>query len=129
MASNNRIYVGFSTVDASIKKTQWTDLELIKRDLANAFYTRIGERLMNPTFGCIIWDMLFEPMTESALAQIQENCLSIVEADGRVSVQNFNLIQYDSGIQLQIDLYYAPTNSVDAFSLNFDQKSAQQASS
>jgi len=129
MASNNRIFVGFSSVDASIKKTQWADLDLIKRDLVNHFYTRKGERVMNPTFGCIIWDMLFEPMSDTNVALIEEDVLSIVSADGRVSVQNFNLIQLDSGLQLQLDLYYAPANIVDAFSLNFDQQSAQQAAS
>ena len=37
-----------------LKKFSITDIELIKQDLFNHFYTRQGERLMNPTYGTII---------------------------------------------------------------------------
>lgn len=117
-----RLYIGYSSVDASIKKTQFADLDLIKRDLANNFYTRKGERLMNPTFGCIIWDMLFEPMTSDNIKAILDDCTTIVTNDGRVTINSINLIEYDNGIQLQMDLYYTKLNTVDQFSLNFDKR-------
>ena len=123
--SQSRIFVGFSSVDASIKKTQFSDLELIKRDLVNNFYTRKGERVMNPTFGCIIWDMLFEPMVEDNIQAILTDCYSIVAADSRVTINDINLIEYDNGIQLQMALYYQPLNIVDQFSLNFDRRNAE----
>ena len=127
--SQSRIFVGFSSVDASIKKTQFADLDLIKRDLVNNFYTRKGERVMNPNFGCIIWDMLFEPMTSDNIGLIIADCSSIVAADGRVVLNDINLIEYDSGIQLQMALYYQPLNIVDQFSLNFDRRSVESSKS
>ena len=127
--SQSRIFVGFSSVDASIKKTQFSDLELIKRDLVNNFYTRKGERVMNPTFGCIIWDMLFEPMVEDNIQAILTDCYSIVAADSRVTINDINLIEYDNGIQLQMALYYQPLNIVDQFSLNFDRRSVESSQS
>ena len=127
--SQSRIFVGFSSVDASIKKTQFSDLELIKRDLVNNFYTRKGERVMNPTFGCIIWDMLFEPMVEDNIQAILTDCYSIVAADSRVTINDINLIEYDTGIQLQMALYYQPLNIVDQFSLNFDRRSVESSQS
>lgn len=127
--SQSRIFVGFSSVDASIKKTQFADLDLIKRDLVNNFYTRKGERVMNPNFGCIIWDMLFEPMTNDNIQLILADCSSIVAADGRVVMNDINLIEYDSGIQLQMALYYQPLNIVDQFSLNFDRRSVESSKS
>ena len=127
--SQSRIFVGFSSVDASIKKTQFSDLELIKRDLVNNFYTRKGERVMNPTFGCIIWDMLFEPMVEDNIQAILTDCYSIVAADSRVTINDINLIEYDNGIQLQMALYYQPLNTVDQFSLNFDRRNAESSKS
>ena len=57
------IYKGFSTYNRN-KKFSITDLDLIKQDLFNHFNIRRGEKLMNPNFGTIVWDLLFEPLTE-----------------------------------------------------------------
>ena len=122
---NTRLFVGYSSVDSNIKTTQYTDLELIKRDLINHFYTRVGERVMNPQFGCVIWDYLFEPMTVDNVSTIVNNATSIVELDGRVSIQNINLVEFDHGLQLQIDLYYQPLNIVEAFRLDFDRRTVE----
>lgn len=84
---------------------------------------------MKPKFGCIIWDMLYEPMGEDAVTLIKENCMSIVQADGRVVMRDFNLIQFDNGLQLQLDLYYPGLDISDQFSLNFDQQNAAEAQS
>ena len=56
-------YRGFST-NLNAKKYSVTDFVLAKQDLINYFNIRKGEKLMNPEFGTIIWDMLFEPLTE-----------------------------------------------------------------
>jgi hypothetical protein len=57
------IYRGFST-RLNAKKYSVTDFALAKQDMINHFEIRKGEKLMNPQFGSIIWDMLFEPLTE-----------------------------------------------------------------
>jgi len=54
-----RTYKGFSTVSTNSVKGSLYDLALIKQDLINQFYIRKGEKLENPDFGTIIWDMLF----------------------------------------------------------------------
>jgi hypothetical protein len=127
--SNSVIFKGYSTIDTTVKKTSWTDLDLIKRDLTNALYTRVGERVMNPTLGCVIWDLLFEPMTPENISIIQDNVTNIIASDGRVSITDFNLVQLDGAIQLQMNLYYAPANIVDAYTLNFEQKNSSSANS
>lgn len=96
--NKSRIFVGYSSVDTSIKGTLWADLDLIKRDLVNHFYTRKGERVMNPNFGCVIWDLMFEPMTQDNIQAILDDCYSIVTSDGRVSINNIDIIQYDTGL-------------------------------
>jgi phage baseplate assembly protein W len=62
-------YRGFSTIGQT-KKYRLTDLELIKRDLLNHFAIRKGEKLMDPNFGSIIWNMIFEPLLKPQLWQI-----------------------------------------------------------
>ena len=125
VSPRTRLFIGYSSVDASIKQTQWTDLDLIKRDLINHLYTRKGERVMRPDFGSIIWDMLFEPMTVDVVTQIVDDATQIVQSDGRVDLQSINLVELDHGIQLQMNLFYAPLNIVDAFSVDFDRRNVE----
>ena len=49
---------GFSTVNPENSSFQQYDLSLIKQDLLNHFNIRQGEKISDPTFGCIIWDAL-----------------------------------------------------------------------
>jgi phage baseplate assembly protein W len=56
-------YRGFSTLVPN-KKFRLTDMELVKQDIINHFNIRKGEKLMNPNFGTIIWNVLHEPFTE-----------------------------------------------------------------
>jgi hypothetical protein len=65
-------YRGFSTIGRT-KKFRLTDLELVKRDLLNHFSIRKGEKLMDPNFGSIIWNMLYEPLTADVKSSIVED--------------------------------------------------------
>jgi len=120
-----RIFVGYSSTDTSIKKTQWTDLDLIKRDLANHFYTRRGERVMRPEFGCIIWDLLFEPMIDENINAIVDDCRLIVGSDPRVTLNDIKVVEYDNGLQVQMDLYYPELDLVEQFKIDFDRRSVE----
>lgn len=125
VAPRTRLFIGYSSVDTSIKQTQYTDLDLIKRDLVNAFYTRKRERVMRPDFGSIIWDMLFEPMVADNLQMIIDDCYQIVAADGRVQIRDIKLTEYDNGLQLQMDLYYQPLDIVEVFQIDFDRRNVE----
>jgi phage baseplate assembly protein W len=114
-------YKGFSTVNTSSEGFVLYDLELIKQDLLNHFHTRRGERLMNPEFGTIIWDMLFEPMTEELKESIVNNVNEIINYDPRLVAQNVIVTTYESGIQLECILKYLPYNIQQSMQLRFDQ--------
>jgi phage baseplate assembly protein W len=121
------MYRGFSTVNTTTQNFALYDFELIKQDLLNHFYIRQGERLMNPTFGTIIWDLLFEPLTPQVKELILQNVNQIVNYDPRVQASEVIITGYDTGIQIQCTLTYKPYNLSEKLQLNFDQANGLSA--
>ena len=115
-------YKGFSTVSSASENSSLFDLELIKQDLLNHFHVRQGERLMNPTFGTIIWDSLFEPLTEELKQIITKNVTDIINYDPRIKADQVIVTAYESGIQIECTLTYLPYNISQSMRISFDQR-------
>jgi phage baseplate assembly protein W len=115
-------YRGFSTIN-QYKKFRLTDLELIKRDLLNTFSIRKGEKLMNPNFGSIIWNVLFEPLTADVKALVVADIQRVVSYDPRLRVDNVLVDQFEYGLQIQIELTFLPDNLSDVLAIQFDRDS------
>ena len=120
-----RFFYGYSTVDTNVKNQQFADIDLIQRDLINAFYTRPGERVMMPTWGCAIWNLLYEPFDAFTQQSIIDEVNRVVSTDPRVQANNVTVSVYDQGMQVQMDLYYVPLNVAQTFSLDFDKRTAE----
>ncbi len=82
---------------------------------------------MRPDYGCIIWDLLFDPMTVDNVTLIVDDATRIVQEDGRITLNSVNLVEYDHGLQLQMNLTYPPLNITERFSLAFDRRSVESA--
>jgi phage baseplate assembly protein W len=121
-------YRGIST-KVSKKKFTLTDFELAKQDLINYFGIRKGQKLMNPTFGTIIWDMLFEPLDEATQEIITQDITKIVNYDPRLRVGQIAVTQEDTGFLIQLTLSYVPTDQTATISLNFNRTSQTLTSS
>lgn len=116
-------YKGFSTVEQN-KKFRLTDLDLVKRDLLNHFSIRKGEKPMNPEFGSIIWNMLYEPLSADTMAIILEDVKRIVNYDPRLSLDNVLIDQFEYGLQLQIDLTFLPGDYSERLTLEFNSSTS-----
>lgn len=116
------IYKGFSTINRT-NNFRLTDFDLVKRDIENHFNIRKGEKLMNPEFGTIIWDMIFEPLTEDSKELIVEDVKNIISFDSRVAAQDVVVTTFEKGIQIEISLLYINTDQVQTLTLNFDNSS------
>jgi hypothetical protein len=116
-----RTYKGFSTVGSNSIKGSLYDLALIKQDLINQFYIRKGEKLENPEFGTIIWDMLFEPLTEQVKSLIVNDITVIVNSDPRIKSIKTIVTQVDKGLQVEVTLMYLPYNIQETMQLTFDK--------
>lgn len=113
-------YRGFSTT-LSTKKYSLTDFVLAKQDLINYFQIRKGEKLMQPEFGTIIWDMLFEPLNDETQQIITDDITRIAGYDPRLAVGQVAVSQQDRGFLVEITLTYIPTDQTDLITLNFNK--------
>lgn len=124
-SQNNQItsqmYRGFSTTSQDTENYKLFDLALVKQDLLNHFYTRQGERLMNPRFGTVIWDLLYEPLTIDVKNLILQNVNEIINYDPRIVANDVIITQYESGLQIECFLTYLPYNISEKLKLQFDQ--------
>lgn len=118
----DHFYKGFSTLDPNITGTELFDFELVKRDIQNHFNTRKGERVMNPTFGSIIWDMLMEPLTSEVKEILNQDITEICNSDPRVVPTQIDLTEYDNGYILDVTLLLKGTDQSGSMRLVFDQK-------
>ena len=100
-----------------------TDKNLIVMDLLNSFYIRKTEKLMNPTFGCSIWDKLFEPLTKTLKDELYKEIDTLVRSDPRISVLNRIIIDESPdghGLLLDIQIVLKETNELVNLNLQFD---------
>lgn len=116
-----RTYRGFSTISADSESYTLYDLALIKQDIVNHFHIRQGEKLSDPEFGTIIWDMLFEPLTEDLKTLILKNVENIINYDPRVRADNVIVTSYESGLQIECTVTYLPYNVSETLQFRFDQ--------
>ena len=104
-----RKFKGYSTVDKTWGNFKLYDIDLAKRDLLNELYTRKGERLMSPQFGSIVWDLLFDPLTDEIVDAIRADCLRIVTKDPRLDLLALDVVDNEHTIIVSIILRYVPT--------------------
>ena len=113
-------YKGFSSNETS-KNYKLYDIDLVKQDLINHFYIRKGEKLENPEFGTVIWDMLFEQFTEQVKQIIAKDVEDIINYDPRIAVNEVQIDTTDQGIRIQADVVYIPFNVNERMTFNFDK--------
>jgi len=120
-AKLNHFYKGFSTVNSNNSNNLY-DLELIKQDIINNFNTKKGERVMNPEFGSIIWDLLMEPLTDGTTALLREDINKICTSDPRVTPTQMDITEFSQGYLLEITLATVDTDQSINMKLTFNQQ-------
>jgi len=116
-------YKGFSSKEAT-KNFKLYDIDLVKQDIINHFYIRKGEKLENPEFGTVIWDMLFEPFTESVKTIIAKDVEDIVNYDPRIIVNSVAIDSTDQGIRIEAEITYIPFNINERMTFDFDKNNS-----
>ncbi len=117
----SQIYKGFSTINEKSRDVRLYDFELIKQDIINQFSVRKNERVMNPEFGTIIWDSIYDPFTEDLKTEIAKDITRIVNSDPRVTASEINVTEKDFGMILEITLNYVNSDQTEVMRLNFNK--------
>lgn len=118
----SQVYRGFST---AMPGNDWKryDINTVKQDLINNFHIRQGEKLDDPSFGTIIWDVLFDPLTDQLKKLIVEDVTRIINYDPRVNPQEILVDSYEHGITVTCTLTYIDYNITETLRFAFDENS------
>lgn len=115
------MFKGFST-ETGTDKTRLVDVDLVKQDLLNALRTRKGERLMRPSYGCGVWDYLFNPLDDTTKNSVVEELRRVVALDPRLQLVGIQVDEYEFGLQCILELKYINLNSTEALFVQFDNR-------
>ena len=117
-------YIGFSSQSPTPAQTGFRlyDIDLIKQDLLNFFAIRKGSKLMNPSFGTRIWDLLYEPFTEATQQAIVDDVTAGVKNDLRISASDLRIYpnKDQSSITVSLSLTVLPSNQSSTMLMTFD---------
>tara|TARA_B100000809_G_scaffold156132_1_gene153459 strand:- start:1774 stop:2163 length:390 start_codon:yes stop_codon:yes gene_type:complete len=119
-------YKGFSTHNKNFSNSfTLSGFDLAKQDLVNHFNIRKGEKLQNPEFGSIIWDSLYEPLTEVIVEEIEEDIKTIIAYDPRIEAESILVEQHESGLLIEMQLLYIPDQIMEHLLFQFDTETIQ----
>ncbi len=116
-----RKFKGFSTVGKTWGNFTLYDVNLAKQNILNEFYTRKGERVMSPTFGSIVWDLLFDPLTDDTVQLIKDDSQRIVTKDPRLELQDIRVEEEEHTIRVIILLNYIPSATLTELVATFNR--------
>ena len=126
-STNGVTFKGFSS-RADQQNFKIYDFECAKQDLINRLSIRKGERVENPEFGTIIYDAIFEPLTESLKQLIADDITHQLNADPRLSADEIRISEFEHGIAIEASLTYVPYNITEKLTFKFNQDSSLRLS-
>jgi len=123
-----RRFKGYNTVGKEFGNFKLYDIDLVKRDLLNEIYTRKGTRLMSPTYGSIVWDLLFDPLYDDAIEAIRDDCLRIINKDPRLKMLQCNVTENidQQTIIVALALIYVPTSTTTELIATFNRTTSTE---
>ena len=113
-------YYGFNTIGQE-KKFRLEDYELVKRDVLNSLLIKQGEKPGRPDYGTNVWNIIFEPMTDEIMREIEREIKRTVGQDPRIKIERLSVFPKENGVLIEIDVTVLSTTEVQRLTLFFDQ--------
>ena len=101
----------------------YTTKDQIKSNLVNLLLTDVGERVMNPTFGCNLRRFLFEGITENNIDNLKENLNnSIAVFVPEISVTDITVVSNNdfNTIDLTVNYFLIISSTPDQVTVQFN---------
>lgn len=121
MARIRSRFRGYSSVGTTFLSPVRYDLDLARQDLLNQFNTRLGERVMMPRFGSIVWELLFDPLDARTEKLIKDDVERIITEDPRWGLQSITVTEAPNALTIEAVVTYRPTDEVIVLPLTFDK--------
>lgn len=115
------LYKGYSSFEFQKNKNfKLQDIELVKMDLLNHIFTKRGSRVMMPTFGSMVPELVFEPLDQDTLDTLENEILTVIKFDPRVELVSLDVLpNYDTNsVGVLANLFYVELDMIDGFELN-----------
>jgi phage baseplate assembly protein W len=114
-------FIGFNTIN-QYKKFTLVDFELIKRDLLNYLNIRQGEKVGRPDVGTTMWNLVFEPQTESTAELVLQELQRIVGQDPRIYLTTADAYPQVNGILVELEIQTVQGQNAQRLAVFFDQQ-------
>ena len=114
-------FIGFNTQN-QYKKFTLVDFELIKRDLLNYLNIRQGEKVGRPDVGTTMWNLVFEPQTESTAELVLQELQRIVGQDPRIYLTTADAYPQVNGILVELEIQTVQGQNAQRLAVFFDQQ-------
>ena len=105
------------------KKFTILDNEAVVQDLLNALNIPQGSKPGNPSYGTVIWGLLFDPNTNQIEIEIEQEIRRIIESDPRLILNTIDVSTDNNTILVKIELAVSPNNQVLNLQVLLDQTS------
>ena len=116
-------YRGFSTKNPKAISHILQGKDLVIEDVMNEIMTRKGERLMMPTYGCIIHDLIFEPLTSETSRLVKEDLERIIDNDPRIELlSDITLLEQDQSITATMMVKILPSGEVEQLVIDLERE-------
>ena len=115
------LYKGFSSLDETNPSSKLFDIDLIKQDILNQFNTKKGSRVMNPSFGSDVWDILMQPMGSETRDLLVKDIKAVCTSDPRATPTQMDITEYTNGFILELTLVLNATNQSANMKIKFNQ--------
>ena len=115
-------FSGFSTKNKKAINHVLTGKDLVIEDLMNHIMTRKGERIMMPTFGSIIHDLIFEPLTSEIKSMIEEDIKGIVDDEPRCEYVTMSVTEDNHRVTVYLTVNILPDNSTVTLEIDLERE-------
>jgi len=115
------LYKGYSSFEYERSGSfRLTDVELVKMDILNHIFTRKGSRPKMANFGTTIPDLLFEPIDEALIEEIEDELTTVINYDPRVELMTLKVLPStkNRAVVANATIRYIEFDIIDQMNLN-----------